>query len=244
MLRNPRIWQAVLPALLFFACAVSEVCAGGTASNQPRSDGEKPLFQANLMGSTETEPRTPFGVKPSFQKSGSRFLQELEAARGAYLKSPGEQSEKDPYTTATLLADRMPSPEKPLLGAESAAATPLSGYKSPDSVKLFSRVLYLRNRLSKLAGRQFYVEGKTLDTVDIPDGYFLLYRWMIDCCANDAKPLGVMVSWDRPDRPATGDWVKINGRLENRTIDGHQIICLKAKDLERIPPPEKPYLTY
>ena len=159
---------------------------------------------------------------------------------------PSRKSASNPYAAKKLLAERLPTPENPLASADIDSAIPLSGYKSPESVKLFSRLYNAPNRLERYEGMNFSAAGEVFSNKDTPKGYFLFYRWFISCCLADATPVGIIVRNTGSNLPLNASWVHIDGILKIQNIGGNQVAYLEAKEVVDIPTPPagKRYLTY
>ncbi len=74
---------------------------------------------------------------------------------------------------------------------------------------------------------------------------FLLVRFMMVCCAADARPLGVMV---KADQEATAikdmSWVKIVGRVEPVFEEGRRFIVIQAEEISPSVAPKEWFLHY
>ena len=156
-------------------------------------------------------------------------------------KAPGKAS-RNPYSAKTLLAGHPP----PLLEPTSDSATPLSGPKKPESVNLFKRLIHQGKRMDRYQGKGFIAEGEAYHGKGIPKGYFMLFRWHIDCCTAEVEPVGILVRSDLPESPNKSSWVKVDGILEIQMIDDFRVPYIAAVQVEKIPapPPEKQFISY
>ena len=156
-------------------------------------------------------------------------------------KAPGKVS-GNPYSAKTLLAGHPP----PLLEPTSDSATPLSGPNKPESVNLFRRLINQGGRMERYRGKAFMAEGEAYHGKGIPKGYFMLFRWHIDCCTAEVEPVGILVRSDLPESPNKSSWVKVDGILEIQMIDDFHVPYIAAVQVEKIPapPPEKQFISY
>ncbi|HEY4410322.1 MAG TPA: TIGR03943 family protein [Acidimicrobiia bacterium] len=108
--------------------------------------------------------------------------------------------------------------------------------------------------LKDFVGRAVYGQGRTIRGVPVrldgfvtPDargGGFLLTRFIVTCCAADARPLRVAVrgldQW-----PGADSWVEVTGTWhpETRGAEDQRPAVLDAAELRSIPAPATPYLS-
>jgi uncharacterized repeat protein (TIGR03943 family) len=92
-------------------------------------------------------------------------------------------------------------------------------------------------------GKSITVEGGVYRDQNVPESYFLMYRFFIFCCAADAIPLWVVVHSPRSGLLETETWVRVTGRFSLETINNNTVPMLRADALEKIPPPP-PELRY
>ena len=107
--------------------------------------------------------------------------------------------------------------------------------------------------LSKLAddrdayrGKLILTEGLVYKGEDLPKGYFLVFRFLIVCCAADAQPVGILVAAKDLDPLENDDWVRIAGTFGVRQVEGEDAPCIQATTVTRTkaPPAEEQYLYY
>lgn len=81
---------------------------------------------------------------------------------------------------------------------------------------------------------------------NVPDAYFLMFRFFIFCCAADAVPLWVVVASEQSPALTTETWVKVTGRFRFESIHNNTVPMLLADSVEAIPapPPELRYLYF
>jgi uncharacterized repeat protein (TIGR03943 family) len=108
--------------------------------------------------------------------------------------------------------------------------------------------------LKEFVGRAVYQQGRSLRGVPVrlvgfatPDARgegFLLTRFVLTCCAADARPLRVAIRGLAPPWPATDTWLEVTGtwRPDRRTAEDERPAILDATQQRPIPAPANPYL--
>ena len=108
--------------------------------------------------------------------------------------------------------------------------------------------------LKEFVGRAIYDHGRSLRgtpvrlvgfaTPDARGGGFLLTRFIVTCCAADARPLRVAIRGLGEPWPAPDTWLEITGlwRPETRTAEDQRPPVLDAGRVRAIPAPANPYL--
>ena len=91
-------------------------------------------------------------------------------------------------------------------------------------------------------GRRAAVEGVVYRKDDLPAGTFVLFRFVINCCAADAFPAGLLVACDRAGSQPVDSWVRVRGVVETRKVKGAVMPVLRAERVVRISPPWNPYI--
>jgi uncharacterized repeat protein (TIGR03943 family) len=71
---------------------------------------------------------------------------------------------------------------------------------------------------------------------------FQAIRMFINCCAADAKPVGVTVQYPRPLEVSEMGWVKITGKPTFPMEGGSRTAVLEATKVEECPAPSEPFL--
>jgi len=140
---------------------------------------------------------------------------------------------------ANRAAATLPPPSRADLGPLPAPAVP--GGPVDLSLKEFvGRAVYDQGR--SVRGRPVRLEGFV--TPDARGGGFLLTRFIVTCCAADARALRVAVRGLAPPWPVPDTWLAVTGtwRPEQRTAEDQRPPVLDATDLRPIPAPAGPYL--
>jgi uncharacterized repeat protein (TIGR03943 family) len=140
---------------------------------------------------------------------------------------------------ANRAAATLPTPTRADFGPLPAPAVP--GGPVDLSVKEFvGRAVYDQGR--SVRGAPVRLQGFV--TADARGGGFLLTRFIVTCCAADARPLRVAIRGLAPPWPAPDTWLEVTGtwRPEQRTAEDTRPPILDATDLRPIPAPASPYL--
>jgi uncharacterized repeat protein (TIGR03943 family) len=140
---------------------------------------------------------------------------------------------------ANRAAATLPAPNRADLGPLPAPA--VAGGPVDLSLKDFvGRAVYDQGR--SLRGRAVRLEGFV--TPDARGGGFLLTRFVVTCCAADARPIRVAIRGLAPPWPAPDTWLQVTGtwRPEPRGAEDQRPPALDATNLQPISPPASPYL--
>lgn len=88
------------------------------------------------------------------------------------------------------------------------------------------------------------VSGFVLKSEDLPDGYFTIARYVISCCAADARPVGILVKYDSAKFEVKPDqWVEVKGSFEVDQVGGEQKPVLNLEEIKPIEVPDNPYIS-
>lgn len=92
------------------------------------------------------------------------------------------------------------------------------------------------------SGDPVNVEGFVVYPPELPEGYLMISRFIITCCAADAYPVGlpVRVTGDRTQYPAD-EWFRVEGAMTTETLNGQRQLVIEGDSLESIPTPRNPY---
>jgi uncharacterized repeat protein (TIGR03943 family) len=91
-------------------------------------------------------------------------------------------------------------------------------------------------------GQQVNVDGFVIHPPNFPEGYLVISRFILTCCAADAYPVGlpVKLTGDRSSYPADS-WLKIRGSMITETLNNQRQLVIQASAIEPIPEPRNPY---
>lgn len=89
------------------------------------------------------------------------------------------------------------------------------------------------------------VEGFVVQNpvLNLPDGQFMLARYVLNCCTADAGGVGMRVAWSNGQSMPNDQWVRVTGTVRTIEIDGIAHPLLIAQSVRVIEVPDRPYLT-
>jgi uncharacterized repeat protein (TIGR03943 family) len=91
-------------------------------------------------------------------------------------------------------------------------------------------------------GKKIVTEGMVYRGEDVPDQHFLIFRFMMVCCAADALPTGALVAHKNPDEFETDSWVRVEGTLGLKTEGPLMWPRIEPEKITPIDDPPFPYL--
>lgn len=107
-------------------------------------------------------------------------------------------------------------------------------------IKDWATLLRQTTRPADLVGKPFTGSGFVIADPDDPDVFFVS-RFVVNCCAVDAQPVGVPVhqpGWEKDHEP--GAWVQVAGTIADGGSTA-QPLRVAPKDVTAIPEPNDPY---
>ncbi len=93
---------------------------------------------------------------------------------------------------------------------------------------------------SHYEGQKVHLEGLVVYDEETMDGYFLIARFIISCCAADARPLSLPVIIESDTLVPEG-WILLKGSIGEGLVDGQRGIAIQMDSFESIPDPKNPY---
>lgn len=128
-----------------------------------------------------------------------------------------------------------------LAPASAAEATPVAGPPEAFTIKDWVAALHADPEPGRHAGKPVRVTGFVVHDDRLPSGWFLVARFVVQCCAVDARPLGLVV---RPpeDAPPEGVWVSVEGVIEVGDVQGARRALVAARRVAPADAPAQPYL--
>ena len=190
------------------------------------------------------------------------FREEAPPLRGSLLLSPAlllvpllfvlnaRGVQLDGYALQKRLSGtpRLAEPSSPF----GPRSTPVPRPTSPEEPPAVSRPLEvtlvdLYDRPEQYEGRYVSLVGMTYGHEearrDFGGGAVVLFRFVVACCAADARPLTVVAA--RPpgtSAPADNSWVRAQGRFARREARGGSVPVLEEAVLTPVPAPSSRYL--
>ncbi|MBE9177235.1 TIGR03943 family protein [Oculatella sp. LEGE 06141] len=91
-------------------------------------------------------------------------------------------------------------------------------------------------------GQPARVEGFVIQSPELPDGYFMISRFIITCCAADAYPAGLPVKLaEEQPLPNSDTWLRVEGSMTTESYNDSRHLVIQASSLTTIPEPKNPY---
>lgn len=91
-------------------------------------------------------------------------------------------------------------------------------------------------------GTEVTLVGRISKSDKWPDEHMMLFRFVVVCCAADARPVGVLVHGDQFEDVADDAWLEVRGMLRIAQFDATDELVVDAREIKRIDPPARPYL--
>ena len=86
----------------------------------------------------------------------------------------------------------------------------------------------------------FVVQNPVLN---LPEGQFMLARYVLNCCTADAGGVGMRVAWSNGQTLPNDQWVRVIGTIRTIELEGIEHPLLVAQSVRVIEVPDQPYLT-
>jgi putative membrane protein len=90
------------------------------------------------------------------------------------------------------------------------------------------------------AGKPVRVTGFVYRDAALPPGWFLVARFVIQCCAVDAQPVGLPVR--ASEAPEAGHWVTVEGTWDVADVGGTRRAVISTTAITPTRRPDQPYL--
>ena len=107
-----------------------------------------------------------------------------------------------------------------------------------DWVKLFN----YESDPSAYIGENVNVIGFIYHDPRLPEGEFMVSRFIITCCVADAFAVGMTVDWPQEMHFEDNTWINVQGTLDVMQIGSQTVPLIHATVIEPVSAPEQPYL--
>lgn len=85
--------------------------------------------------------------------------------------------------------------------------------------------------------------GFVMHAPHLPDNHFLIARFMISCCAADARPVALPVKYDPAQFTFENDqWISLEGQITAGQIQDERVAVIELTNMEFISTPINPYV--
>ena len=125
----------------------------------------------------------------------------------------------------------------------------LNGGPDPaDSAELPSGEIVQKDLLQIAWGNRQLLDRKILTMGQVtwdqraPEGYFVLFRFVINCCVADAQPVAFLVRFENQESLVEDGWVEVTGTLKTGEIAGRPTIVIHGDSVRVIDEPYEMYI--
>lgn len=154
---------------------------------------------------------------------------EKRTIKQTYSESLTDEPYTGPGDATTAAPDESPTAEDVMHGTEPLEVTIADLYKLPDEYR----------------GKPIVTVGMLFqDPEFLPPGRVVVFRFMMVCCAADVRPFEMLVAVKQPLALSNDTWVKVQGLLNYRMIDGIQTPFVSEATVEKTAPPKVQFLSY
>ncbi len=95
---------------------------------------------------------------------------------------------------------------------------------------------------AQLAGTEVETVCQILRDQQLPQDMMICYRFLVTCCAADARPVFILVRSGNHPAPGNDAWVRVRGPLSLHENHGVTLPLLTAASLTVVPEPAFPFL--
>jgi putative membrane protein len=110
------------------------------------------------------------------------------------------------------------------------------------TIKEWVKALQADPEPERQAGKPVRVTGFVYRDDRLPADWFLVARFVVQCCAVDAQPIGLPVRLVGADVPKAGAWVTVVGTWGLAEVHGHRRAVIVPTAVTPTERPEQPYL--
>jgi uncharacterized repeat protein (TIGR03943 family) len=120
----------------------------------------------------------------------------------------------------------------------------LSTVRPPDVIPEDGKLTLLEILLGfkNYEGKRVVTEGMVYRDEVVPEGHFLLFRFLIICCVADALPAGALVAHEEAGAFEQDTWVEVEGLLSLVSSNGLVFPHIQADRITPMNKPGSPYL--
>lgn len=131
------------------------------------------------------------------------------------------------------------------LPAFQTASASFSAVAAPEKRELFDwvKLLALNPEPKIYEGQKVHVTGFVVHNPALPANHALISRFYIACCAADARPVGLVFSYD-PAHFSVPDntWITLDGTMHEGQIEGDRRSVVQLDSFMQVPVPNDPYV--
>ena len=103
-------------------------------------------------------------------------------------------------------------------------------------------LMNLIKNTDKYQGKSIEISGMVFHHDKLPENVFMCYRFLMTCCAADARPIFAMVNYENAEELPLDIWVRVRGTFSMVEKEGVPIPSIQAEKVEQIEEPAIPFL--
>ncbi|MGL5831255.1 MAG: TIGR03943 family putative permease subunit [Candidatus Altimarinota bacterium] len=97
---------------------------------------------------------------------------------------------------------------------------------------------------SQFVDQKVKLTGFVVKADDSAEPIFYISRYVLSCCAADARPIGLPVSYDvEKFQVNENEWLEVKGVLKLVEVEGVESLTVELQEMNRISEPDNPYIT-
>ena len=104
------------------------------------------------------------------------------------------------------------------------------------------QIFFFEKDLNPFIGQQASVVGFVYREESLPQGQFLVSRFILSCCAADGYAVGMIVDSPQAGSFEKDTWIKVSGPVDVVSFNGNPSPLIHAETIEVVPQPDQPYL--
>jgi putative membrane protein len=143
---------------------------------------------------------------------------------------------------AKAFAQRWVHMDADVLTGDDPARTDSSAQSADDTPAKTVSLLDIALSDDGLIGQRVATIGQVYRGPEIPEGHFVVFRFVITCCAADAQPVGVLVAVTGQPLPEVDSWIRVEGKLDLIVHGEQQQYLIRPTSINNITSPRKTYL--
>ena len=102
------------------------------------------------------------------------------------------------------------------------------------------KAINLNPNLDDYAGRKVRVSGFVYVPDNSQENMFMISRFIVTCCAVDARPVGLWV--DPKESYESDQWLEVVGKFEIRKLNNEAKLVIVPDQINKIEVPDQPYI--
>ncbi len=86
-------------------------------------------------------------------------------------------------------------------------------------------------------GKEITIEGAVMKNEQFEANQCLVYRFLIQCCVADARPIGIIIFSENVSQLNNDDWVLVTGIFDIQEFQGNRVAIMKVTRSKTLPQP-------